>query len=172
MNAGRSGPTTCTRAGWRTQKNLAADAEAAQRQPDRAGELGGSPGEVAGWRAAAEAMLLPYDQELGVHPQADGFTGHQRWDFAATGADQYPLLLHFPYFELYRKQVVKQAALVLAMQLRPDAFRGEQKARNFAYYGGAYGAGLLAVSVQPGRAGRRGRPPGPGLRLPGRGGPD
>ena len=28
---------------------------------------------------------------------------------------QYPLLLHFPYFDLYRKQVVKQADLVLAM---------------------------------------------------------
>ena len=33
--------------------------------------------------------------------------------------DHYPLLLHYPYFQLYRKQVVKQADLVLAMQLRP-----------------------------------------------------
>src|SRR5258708_26313779 len=104
MNAGRSGPTTCTRAGWRTQKNLAAAAEAAQRHPDRAGELGVSPGEVAGWRAAAEAMLLPYDQELGGHPQADGFTGHQRWDFAATRAGQDPLLPHFPDLDLYPHQ--------------------------------------------------------------------
>jgi alpha,alpha-trehalose phosphorylase len=42
--------------------------------------------------------------------------------------------LHFPYFDLYRKQVVKQADLVLAMQLRSDAFTAEQKASNFAYY--------------------------------------
>ena len=27
-------------------------------------------------------------------------------------------MLHFPYFDLYRKQVVKQADLVLAMHLR------------------------------------------------------
>ena len=47
---------------------------------------------------------------------------------------QYPLLLHFPYFDLYRKQVVKQADLVLALHLRGDAFTAEQKARNFAYY--------------------------------------
>src|SRR5690349_23488352 len=40
----------------------------------------------------------------------------------------------FPYFDLYRKQVVKQADLVLAMHLRGDAFTPEQKARNFAYY--------------------------------------
>jgi alpha,alpha-trehalose phosphorylase len=46
----------------------------------------------------------------------------------------YPLLLHVPYFDLYRKQVVKQADLVLAMQLCPEAFTFEQKTRNFSYY--------------------------------------
>jgi len=58
------------------------------------------------------------------------------WDFDATANNQYPLLLHFPYFNLYRKQVVKQADLVLAMHLRGDAFTAAQKARNFAYYEG------------------------------------
>jgi alpha,alpha-trehalose phosphorylase len=48
--------------------------------------------------------------------------------------DQYPLLLHFPYFDLYRKQVIKQADLVLAMHIRGEHFSEEQKARNFAYY--------------------------------------
>jgi alpha,alpha-trehalose phosphorylase len=56
------------------------------------------------------------------------------WDLTHTTAQQYPLLLHFPYFELYHKQVVKQADLVLAMALRSDAFTDAQKARNFAYY--------------------------------------
>src|SRR5207248_3702514 len=41
---------------------------------------------------------------------------------------------HFSYFELYRKQVVKQPDLVLAMHLRGDAFTAAEKARNFAYY--------------------------------------
>ena len=63
---------------------------------------------------------IPYNDELGVHEQAAGFTGHQQWDFEHTAPDQYPLLLHFPYFDLYRKQVVKQADLVLAMYLRGD----------------------------------------------------
>ena len=52
----------------------------------------------------------------------------------APGATQYPLLLHFPYFDLYRKQVVKQADLVLALHARGDAFTDEEKARDFAYY--------------------------------------
>jgi alpha,alpha-trehalose phosphorylase len=79
-------------------------------------------------------MTVPFDEELGVHPQAAGFTRHQVWDFAATAAGQYPLMLHFPYFDLYRKQVVKQADLVLAMHLSGGAFTDEQKAANFDYY--------------------------------------
>ena len=79
-------------------------------------------------------MSIPYDEVIGVHPQADQFTRHQVWDFAHTSPDQYPLLLHFPYFDLYRKQVVKQADLVLAMHLCGDSFTAEQKARNFDYY--------------------------------------
>lgn len=116
------------------QQNLVAAAEAARRHPDRARELGIDDEEMAGWRDAAEAMHVPYDEALGVHPQAAGFTGHEVWNFDATTDEQYPLLLHFPYFDLYRKQVVKQADLVLAMFRRGDAFTAEQKVRNFDYY--------------------------------------
>jgi alpha,alpha-trehalose phosphorylase len=79
-------------------------------------------------------MYIPFDERLQVHPQSEGFTDHAPWDFEATDPGQYPLLLHFPYFDIYRKQVVKQADLVLAMHLRGEAFTPEQKARNFAYY--------------------------------------
>jgi alpha,alpha-trehalose phosphorylase len=83
---------------------------------------------------AARVMLIPYDEALGVHPQDEQFTEHAVWDFARTGPDQYPLMLHFHYFDLYRKQVVKQADLVLALYLRGDAFSPEDKARTFEYY--------------------------------------
>jgi alpha,alpha-trehalose phosphorylase len=79
-------------------------------------------------------MYIPFDERLGVHPQHEGFTDYARWDFDGTPEDHYPLLLHYPYFQLYRKQVIKQADLVMAMQLHPDEFTDEQKARNFAYY--------------------------------------
>jgi alpha,alpha-trehalose phosphorylase len=116
------------------QQNLQAAADAAGRYPERAAELSVDPEETAAWRAAAVAMCLPYDHDLGVHPQAEGFTRHEVWDFARTPRTRYPLFRHYPYFDLYRKQVVKQADLVLAMFLRPDAFTADQKARNFAYY--------------------------------------
>jgi alpha,alpha-trehalose phosphorylase len=115
------------------QRNLRGAAEAAERHPDRASELGVEESEVAAWLKAADEMVVPYDEDLGVHAQSEGFTHHQEWDFENTG-DRYPLLLHFPYFQLYRTQVVKQPDLVLAMHLRGDAFTHEEKVRNFDYY--------------------------------------
>ncbi len=79
-------------------------------------------------------MVIPYDERLGVHPQSEGFTDHAVWDFAGVPPDHYPLFLHHPYLDLYRKQVVKQADLVLAMHLQGHAFTPEQKERNFRYY--------------------------------------
>ena len=116
------------------QKNLREAAAAAERFGDEAHVLGVDEEEAASWRDAAAAMLIPYDEELGVHPQSEEFTEHQRWDFEGTPAEKYPLLLHYPYFDLYRKQVVKQADLVMAMGICNDEFSAEEKARNFAYY--------------------------------------
>jgi alpha,alpha-trehalose phosphorylase len=118
------------------QRNLRAAADTVERHREAADRLNVRPREVAAWRSAAENMYIPYDEALGVHEQASDFTKHQRWDFARTKPEEYPLFLHFPYFDLYRKQVAKQADLVLAMFLRGDAFTDEQKARNFAYYEG------------------------------------
>jgi alpha,alpha-trehalose phosphorylase len=116
------------------QHNLRRAVEAVQRHPEKAAALGVEAEEVASWHEAAEKMLIPYDERLGVTPQDDAFTYYAVWDFAGTQPDQYPLLLHFPYVHLYRKQVIKQADLVLAMHLCSEAFTPEQKARNFAYY--------------------------------------
>ena len=115
------------------QRNLLEAADAVGRHPDAAATLGVDSEEVAAWRDAAAAVVVPYDEVLGVHPAAEGYTDLAVWDFEAS-RDAYPLLLHFPYFGLYRHQVVKQADLVLALHLRGDAFSAEQKVRDFAYY--------------------------------------
>jgi alpha,alpha-trehalose phosphorylase len=116
------------------QQNLRVAADTAARHSRAAARLGVNAEEMASWRDAAKSMRIPYDEVLGVHPQSEGFTDHQGWDFEGTPPQKYPLLLNVPYFDLYRKQVSKQADLVLGMQLRPDAFTPEQMRRNFAYY--------------------------------------
>jgi alpha,alpha-trehalose phosphorylase len=115
-------------------RNLVNAANLVQAYPARAEQLGVGGEEAASWRDAAASMHVPFESELGVHEQAKGFTMHQDWDFAHTPPDHYPMLLHFPYFDLYRKQVVKQADLVLAMHWCGDSFTPVQKARNFDYY--------------------------------------
>ncbi|MFG3697754.1 glycoside hydrolase family 65 protein [Micromonospora sp. NPDC047620] len=116
------------------QRNLITAADAVMRYRDEAFHLGVTDEEAAAWRDAAASMHIPYDEEVDVHEQVEGFTRLQEWDFGHTPPEKYPLLLHYPYFDLYRKQVVKQADLVLAMHWRGDAFTPEEKLRNFLYY--------------------------------------
>jgi alpha,alpha-trehalose phosphorylase len=116
------------------QRNLRAAADIIERHPNRAQELGVDGEEAASWRDAAEKMMVPYDEALGVHPQAERFTEHKIWDFASCKPDQYPLMLSFPYFDLYRKQVCKQSDLVMALFECGDKFTNEEKLRDFDYY--------------------------------------
>lgn len=115
------------------RRNLLGAIDAVQRHPDVAAILGVDNDEVTEWHASSN-VYVPFDHGLGVHPQADGFTGYAAWDFDRTRPDQYPLFQHFPYFDLYRRQVTKQADLVLALHLCGDAFDHEQKRRDFEYY--------------------------------------
>ncbi|KUI36513.1 glycosyl hydrolase [Mycobacterium sp. IS-1496] len=112
--------------------NLRVAAEACERRSEIARAMGVTTEETATWREAAAAANIPYDEDLGVHPQCEGFTTLAEWNF--TKNTSYPLLLHEPYVRLYPAQVVKQADLVLAMQWQSHAFTDEQKARNVDYY--------------------------------------
>ena len=93
-----------------------------------------SDDEIAAWHRACDAMYVPYDHELGIHPQDDSFLERERWDFAGTPPEKYPLLLHFHPLVIYRHQVLKQADVVLAMYLRSKHFGTDEKRRNFDYY--------------------------------------
>jgi alpha,alpha-trehalose phosphorylase len=114
-------------------RNLRAAVAACARRPEAAARLGVRPDEPPAWQAAADAVHVPYDDRLGVHEQSTGFTRYAPWDFADERPDA-PLMLHAPYFQLYRRQVIKQADLVLAMHWCPEDFTAEQKARNVDYY--------------------------------------
>jgi trehalose/maltose hydrolase-like predicted phosphorylase len=112
--------------------NLTAAADAVGRHPDIGRRLEVTAAEPADWRDAAASVHIPYDEQLRVHPQSAGFTRLPEWDFDRNA--RYPLLLHAPYFDLYRKQVIKQADLVLAMLWYGDRFSPQDKARNVDYY--------------------------------------
>jgi alpha,alpha-trehalose phosphorylase len=115
-------------------RNLRIATEIASRHQRRAAAAGVDQAEIDAWRAAADAIVIPYDDELGITAQSEGFTRYRPWDFEDTPPESYPLLLHYPYYLLYSSQVVKQADLVLALYTCGDCFDLGQKQRDFAYY--------------------------------------
>ncbi len=97
-------------------------------------KIGLAEGEADGWKAAADQMYFPYDEESKVFLQDDSFAEKEKWDFAGTPKEQYPLLLHFHPLVIYRHQVLKQADVVLADFMLDKYSDTEQIRRNFAYY--------------------------------------
>jgi len=90
--------------------------------------------ELQEWSRAAEAMHIPFDGSLGIHPQDAQFLEKERWDLTATPATSRPLLLHFHPLVIYRFQVLKQADVVLALLLQGDQFTAAEKRADFDYY--------------------------------------
>jgi len=106
-------------------------------------------GEVEEWRRAADNMYIPYDRELGIHPQDDSFLEKNEWDIAGTPGENFPLLLHYHPLVIYRHQVIKQTDLVLALFLLGQDFSMEEKERNFIYYDRlTTGDSSLSVGIQ------------------------
>ncbi|WP_217914846.1 glycoside hydrolase family 65 protein [Miltoncostaea marina] len=99
-----------------------------------AAELGLHPGELDEWERAADAMHVPFDEERGIHPQDAHFLEREVWDLDATPPERFPLLLHHHPLEIYRRQVIKQADIVLAMYLVGDEFTAAHKRADFEYY--------------------------------------
>ena len=76
-------------------QNMRSAAEVCARQRERADGLGVTTEEMASWRDAANNVVIPYDERLGVHPQSERFD-HARWDFEDMKPSDYPLLLASP----------------------------------------------------------------------------
>jgi alpha,alpha-trehalose phosphorylase len=90
--------------------------------------------EIADWKNAANNMHVPFDATTGIYPQDDTFLDREPWDFVNTPADRYPLLLFYHPLNIYRRQVIKQADVILAMFLLGHQFSLEAKKRNFEFY--------------------------------------
>lgn len=90
--------------------------------------------ELERFAEAAEAMYLPYDEKLGIHPQDDSFLKKKVWDVSSIREEEKPLLLHYHPLFLYRHQVCKQADTVLAHFIREDATDLEKIRRSYEYY--------------------------------------
>jgi alpha,alpha-trehalose phosphorylase len=92
------------------------------------------PSDVEEWKRAAECMYVPYSERLNIIPQDDSFLDREPWDFQNTSCDNYPLLLFYHPLNIYRKQVIKQADVILVMFLLGNQFSDDEKKHNFEFY--------------------------------------
>ena len=144
----RSPTTTSTRTCSRRGTSSAA-ADAVERHPAaRGGARRRRRGARLPGATAAGSMLIPYDEASASTRSRRGSPSTSVWDFAATPPDDYPLLLHYPYFDLYRKQVVKQADLVLALHVARRRLHARAEGARLRLLRGAHGARLVAVRVR------------------------
>lgn len=90
--------------------------------------------EAARMVAAADRIVLEFDEERQVYAQDDAYFRLDPWPIATTPADAYPLLLHYHPLTIYRHRVSKQADAVLALALMPEAFDPAMRRRMLDTY--------------------------------------
>jgi len=96
-------------------------------------KTGLKPEEPALWRRAADAMMFTKRAD-GVFEQHDGYFRIPHIDVQAIPREDFPLYDHWSYDRIYRTDMLKQPAVLMAMYLYLDDFTPEEKAANYAYY--------------------------------------
>ncbi|AZT89555.1 glycoside hydrolase family 65 protein [Caldicellulosiruptor changbaiensis] len=90
--------------------------------------------EIELWKKIADNMYLPYNAKLKVIPQDDSFIYKKRLDLSKIPEEQFPLLLHWHYLDIYRYQVCKQPDVLLLIYLLREKFSYEDLKNNYEYY--------------------------------------
>jgi alpha,alpha-trehalose phosphorylase len=90
--------------------------------------------EIIAWKKAAEMMYLPYSEELGIIPQDDSFLYKERITVDQIPKEEFPLLLHWHYLNIYRYQLCKQPDVLLLMFLQREKFTLDEIKRNYDFY--------------------------------------
>lgn len=90
--------------------------------------------EIAEWKEAADTIYLPYNEELGVHPQDDSFVCKKPLDIEEIPHEELPLVSNWHPLTIWRYQVIKQADVILLMLLQGDKFTLAEKKANYDYY--------------------------------------
>jgi alpha,alpha-trehalose phosphorylase len=108
--------------------------EVPQKYQKVASKLNLKDEEIVAWKKAADNMYLPYSKELDIIPQDDSFLYKERITVDEIPEDQFPLLLHWHYLNIYRYQICKQPDVLLLMFLQREKFTKDELKKNYDYY--------------------------------------
>ena len=116
-------------------RNMVGAADLAVRYPQHADELGVDEEEIASWRDAAAAIVVPFDSDARITQQCNGFTRLRKWDFEATPPETVPAAPALPQLPpLLEPGGQAGRPGVRHLPVRRPWQDEEQKARDFAYY--------------------------------------
>ena len=133
---------------------------------------GVTPEEMAAWRAAAERVVIPYDEKLGVHQQSEGFTAARAVGLRRDAAGPVSAAAALPVLRSLSQaggQAARPRAGDAAVQRRLHARAAGAQLRLLRAH---HRPRLVAVGVHRGGGGGRRRPPAARVRLRRRGGAD
>jgi maltose phosphorylase len=90
--------------------------------------------EFAGWKAVAENIYLPYDEEKGIFLQQDGFLDKEQTLVSDLPLSQRPINQKWSWDRILRSCFIKQADVLQGMYFFEDNYDMESLRRNFDFY--------------------------------------
>ncbi len=109
------------------------DAEPA-RYDELVAKLNLTTEETAKWADINEKMYYPYDEELGVYLQQDGFLDKEIIAVKDLDSKHLPLNQNWSWDRILRSCFIKQADVLQGIYFLNDEFDMETKKRNFDFY--------------------------------------
>ena len=91
-------------------------------------------GEFADWKAIAENIYLPYDEERGIFLQQDGYLDKEQILVSELPAADRPLNQKWSWDRILRSVFIKQADVLQGMYFFEDNYDLESLRRNFDFY--------------------------------------
>ncbi|GHP13290.1 maltose phosphorylase [Lentilactobacillus fungorum] len=106
----------------------------AKVSPEQAKKLNVSEAEKKQWQDIVDKMYLPYDKELNIFVQHDGFLDKDLKPVSEIPADELPINQHWSWDKILRSPYIKQGDVLQGIWDFIDDFTPEQKKANFDFY--------------------------------------
>lgn len=101
---------------------------------EQANKLAVTTQERQHWQSIVDKMYLPYDTELGIFEQHDGFLDKALAPTSEIPADQRPINQNWSWDRILRSPYIKQGDVIQGLWNFIDDFSEGEKKRNFDFY--------------------------------------
>jgi len=97
-------------------------------------KLGVTKAEMKQWQDIVDKMYLPFDEDLGIFVQHDGFLDKDLEPVSSIPNDQLPINQHWSWDKILRSPYIKQGDVLQGIWDFIDDFSEREKKRNFDFY--------------------------------------